>query len=162
MTDAAEILAANARFAESFAHGELPRAPRRRVAVVTCMDARMDPLALLGLELGDANVVRNAGGVVTDDMLRSLAISHAVLGTREAIVVGHTECGLHGASNDDIRAALGSPAGAAVDFLPFADLDETVRASVRTIEASPLLPRSFAAHGYVYDVRSGRLSTVWL
>jgi carbonic anhydrase len=162
VTDAAEIFAANARFAESFVQGELPRAPRRRVAIVTCMDARMDPLALLGLELGDANVLRNAGGVVTDDVLRSLAISHAILGTREAIVVGHTECGLHSATNDEIHAALGSPAGVGLDFLPFADLDKTVRASVRRIEASPLLPSAFAARGYVYDVRSGRLSTVWL
>jgi carbonic anhydrase len=160
VTDAAEILAANARFAESFVQGELPRAPRRRVVVVTCMDARMDPLALLGLELGDANVLRNAGGVVTDDVLRSLAISHAVLGTREAIVVGHTECGLHGASNDEIHAALGSPACLGVDFLPFTDLDETVRASVRRIESSPLLPGTFAARGYVYDVRSGLLSAL--
>jgi carbonic anhydrase len=155
VTDAAEILAANARFAESFRAGELPRAPRRRVAIVTCMDARMDPLALLGFELGDANVLRNAGGVVTDDVLRSLAISHAVLGTREAMVVGHTECGLQGVTNDEIHAALGSPAGADVDFLPFADLDEAVRAGVRRIEASPLLPGAFAVRGYVYDVRSG-------
>ena len=134
----------------------LPRAPRRGIVVVTCMDARIDPLALLGLELGDANVLRNAGGVVTDDVLRSLAVSHHVLGTREAAVVGHTECGLHGAVNDELRSRVG-PAAEKVDFLPFQDLDEMVRASLRRIEQSALLPDSFAARGYVYDVRRRRL-----
>jgi carbonic anhydrase len=150
-----DLVAANTRYAGRFAHGELPRAPRLGLVVVTCMDARIDPLALLGLELGDANVLRNAGGLVTDDVLRSLALSHAVLGTREAVVVGHTECGLHGATNEELRDLVG--AGEDLDFLPFADLDESVRAGVRRIEASPLLPASFAARGYVYDVGSGRL-----
>jgi carbonic anhydrase len=153
-----DIRVANERYASAFELGDLPREPRRRVAVVTCMDARMDPLAILGLEVGDANVLRNAGGIVTDDVLRSLAISHAVLGTEEAIVVGHTECGLHGASNEELRVAAG--AGDDVDFLPFADLDESVRESVRRIEESALLPESFVASGYVYDVRSGRLRSL--
>ena len=124
------------------------------------MDARIDPLALLGLELGDANVLRNAGAIVTDDVIRSVAISHGVLGTREAAVIGHTNCGLHGASNDELRSLLGLPARADVDFLPFADLEETVRASVARIAGSPLLPASFTAQGYVYDVRSGELRVV--
>jgi carbonic anhydrase len=153
-----DIGVASERYASAFALGDLPREPRRRLAVVTCMDARMDPLAILGLEVGDANVLRNAGGLVTDDVLRSLAISYAVLGTQEAIVVGHTECGLHGASNDELRSAAG--AGEDVDFLPFANLDESVRGSVRRIRESELLPESFAASGYVYDVRSGRLRAI--
>jgi len=152
-----ELRAANERYAAGFRHGALPRAARRGVAVVTCMDARIDPLALLGLELGDANVLRNAGGLVTDDVLRSLAVSHAVLGTRQAIVVGHTDCGLHGATNEELRVALGAAGG---DFLPFADLGESVRENVRRIESFPLLPETFTALGYVYDVRSGRLRSL--
>jgi carbonic anhydrase len=152
-----ELLAANERFASRFGDGDLPRAPRRRLVVVTCMDARIDPLALLGLELGDANVLRNAGALVTGDVLRSLAVAQAVLGATGAVVIGHTECGLHGASNDELRALTGSDR---VDFLPFAELDESVRASVRRIRESELLPETFSAFGYVYDVRSGRLRSL--
>lgn len=150
-----EVLAGNARYATTFALGHLPREPRRRLAIVTCMDARIDPLAILGLELGDAHVLRNAGGIVTDDVLRSLAISHAVLGTEEALVVGHTGCGMEGASNEALRALVG--AGAEVDFLPFPEVEEAVRKSVRRIRASELVPATFRASGYVYDVRSGVL-----
>jgi carbonic anhydrase len=150
-----DIRVANERYASRFALHGLSRQPRRRIVVVTCMDARIDPLAVLGLELGDANVLRNAGGIVTDDVLRSLAVSQAVLGTREAIVIGHTECGLHGARNDELRTATGAAEDA--DFLPFADLEESVRASVRRIRASDHLPDGFDASGYVYDVRSGKL-----
>jgi carbonic anhydrase len=153
-----DILSANERYASTFALGDLPREPRRRVAVVTCMDARIDPLAILGLRLGDAHVLRNAGGVVTDDVLRSLAISHAVLGTEEAFVIGHTGCGMQGATNAELRALIGAPPD--VDFLPFADLEERVRESVRTIRESELLPDRFAASGWVYDVSSGRLHAV--
>ncbi|HXG76845.1 MAG TPA: carbonic anhydrase [Gaiellaceae bacterium] len=158
MSDPRRVLEANERFAATFAHGELDRRPRRRLAVVTCMDARIDPLASLGLELGDANVLRNAGAAVTDDVLRSLAVAHALLGTEAALVVGHTECGLHGASDDALREALGAPPGAR--FLPFADLEESVRAGVRAIETCALLPAGFRAWGFVYDVRSGRLHAV--
>ncbi|MFO7572934.1 MAG: carbonic anhydrase [Gaiellaceae bacterium] len=158
MSGERDILEANERYASGFDLGTLPREPKRNVVVVTCMDARIDPLALLGLEIGDASVLRNAGGLVTDDVLRSLAVSHAVLGTREAIVIGHTECGLHGTSNADLRDLVGS--GEDVDFLPFADLDESVRESVRRIRESPLLPSSFRSSGYVYDVRSGRLRSL--
>lgn len=157
MSRSADILAANARYAAAFELGDLPRQPRRRLVVVTCMDARIEPLAVLGLDVGDANVLRNAGGLVTDDVLRSLAISHAVLGTEEALVIGHTGCGLHGASNEQLRAVIGADG---VDFLPFADLEESVRASVRRIRESTLLPDSFAASGYVYEVSTGKLRAV--
>ncbi len=158
MNDPRRILEANERFAAAFAHAGLDRRPRRRLAVVTCMDARVDPLAALGLELGDANVLRNAGALVTGDVLRSLAVAHALLGTEAALVVGHTECGLHGASEEALREALGAPPGAG--FLAFSDLEESVRAGVRRIEASELLPAGFRAWGFVYDVRSGRLRPV--
>jgi len=153
-----ELHAANERFADAFPHGWLERRPRRRLVVVTCMDARMEPLEILGLQVGDANVLRNAGGIVTADVLRSLAVSHALLGTQSAVVLGHTECGLHGMTNVEVRARLG--ASTRGDFLPFADLEESVRESVRRIEGSELLPPSFAASGFVYDVRSGRLQSL--
>jgi len=155
-----EILEANERYGASFTKGDLPMPPGRRFALVTCMDARLDPARFLGLEEGEAHVIRNAGGLVTDDALRSLVISHWLLGTREAFVIGHEDCGMLTFANDELRARLREEAGAdagGIDFFPFSDLDERVRASVRAIRESPLLPDSFAASGFVYAVRSGRL-----
>ena len=123
------------------------------------MDARLDPLRFLGLELGDAHVLRNAGGVVTDDVLRSLAISHHLLGTNAVVVIGHTQCGMTSFANADLRARIGTPADG-VDFLPFPDVAERVRESVAAVEASPLLPESFAANGFVFDVATGRIDAV--
>jgi carbonic anhydrase len=154
-----EILAANDRYAREFGQGDLRAAPARRFAVVTCMDARLDPAKFLGLGEGDAHVIRNAGGLVTEDVLRSLVISHHELSTQEAFVIGHEACGLLSLSNERLRAQLG-PAAAEMDFLPFGDLDEAVRGSVRKIRESPLLPDSFTATGFVYDVRTGRLREV--
>jgi carbonic anhydrase len=133
--------------------------PGRRFAVVTCMDARLDPAKFLGLAEGDAHVIRNAGGLVTDDALRSLVISHHLLGTQEAVVIAHEDCGMLTFSNDELRARLG-PDAADVDFQPFSDLDGAVRKSLRKVRESPLLPDSFDATGYVYDVRTGRLREV--
>jgi carbonic anhydrase len=158
-----EILEANARYAEGFEYGTLPAAPARKFAVVTCMDARLDPAHFLGLREGDAHVIRNAGGLVTDDALRSLIISHWELGTAEAFVVAHTACGMLTISNEEMRRKLAERTGAnagAIDFLPISDLDESVRASVRRIMETPLLPPEYAAHGFVYDVTTGRLREV--
>jgi carbonic anhydrase len=155
----ADLLAANRRHAEEFTAGALARSPRRKLAVVTCMDARIDPLAALGLGLGDAIVLRNAGGIVTEDVLRSLAVAHAVLGVLAAAVVGHTECGLEGATNEAIRAALGSD-DLALDVMPFSDVEERVRGSVRAVQDSAVLGRRLEALGYVYDIHSGRLRPV--
>jgi carbonic anhydrase len=158
-----QLLAANEAYASGFTKGDLPAPPARRLAVVTCMDARLDPAKFLGLEEGDAHVIRNAGGLVTDDALRSLVVSHWLLGTREAYVIGHSGCGMLTFTNDDLRRKLADEAGAdasEVDFHPFPDLDESVRASVRKIAESPLLPDSFEARGYVYDIGSGRLREV--
>ena len=159
MTVRDEILGANERYAAQFEKADLKAPPARRFAVVTCMDARLDPARFLGLSEGDAHVIRNAGGLVTDDALRSLVISHHELGTQEAFVIGHEGCGMIGLSNDRMREQLG-PAAESVDFLGFADLDEAVRASVREIDESPLLPDSFRATGFVYDVQTGRLRQV--
>ena len=158
-----QLLAANETYASGFAKGDLPAPPGRRFAVVTCMDARLDPAKFLGLEEGDAHVIRNAGGLVTEDALRSLVISHWLLGTQEALVIAHTGCGMLTFTNDDLRRKLADEAGAdasGVDFQPFSDLEESVRGSVRKIAESPLLPDSFSASGFVYDVTSGRLREV--
>jgi carbonic anhydrase len=161
-----EILAANERYAGSFGKGELAMPPSRRFAVVTCMDARIDPAKALGLEEGDAHVIRNAGGLVTEDALRSLAISHWLLGTEEFVVIGHTDCGMLTFTNEDVRGKIGA-AGAdaeveahAIDFRPFGDLDDAVRRSVRTVQKSDLFPEGVSVTGFVYDVRSGRLREV--
>src|SRR5262245_17611313 len=132
-----EIDAANESYANGFDKGDLPMPPGRRFAVVTCMDARLDPAKFLGLSEGDAHVIRNAGGVVSDDALRSLVISHHLLGTQEAIVIGHTDCGMLTFTNDDLRGRLG-PDAESIDFLPFPDVAARVRESVRTIRDSSL------------------------
>jgi carbonic anhydrase len=159
MAIADEVRAANDRYVEGFRNGDLPIPPRRRFAVVTCMDARLDPAKFLGLDEGDAHVIRNAGGIVTDDALRSLVISHHLLGTQEALVIAHTDCGMLTFTDDDLRKRLG-PDAAGVDFHAFPDLEQRVRQSVATIRETRLLPDSFGARGYVYDVGSGRLQDV--
>src|SRR6266571_7869185 len=151
-----QIQAANERYAAGFTKGGLAMPPARRFAVVTCMDARLDPARFLGLEEGDAHVIRNAGGLVTDDALRSLVISHHELGTQEAFVIGHEGCGMIGLSSERLLMQLG-PSAAGMDFLGFSDLDEAVLTSVRKIHETPLLPDSFGAVGLVYDVGTGRL-----
>lgn len=157
------LQAANEVYADSFGHGDLPMPPGRRLAIVTCMDARLDPAKFLGLEEGDAHVIRNAGGLVTEDALRSLVISHWLLGTQEFAVLAHTDCGMLTFTNDDLHARLSAEAGAdasAVDFRPFPDLEESVRGSLRAIRESPFLPETIEVSGWVYDVRSGRISEV--
>jgi carbonic anhydrase len=158
-----EILAANEQYASGFTKGDLAMPPGRQFAVVTCMDARLDPAKYLGLDEGDAHVIRNAGGLVSDDALRSLVISHWLLGTQEALVIAHTDCGMLTFTNEVLQAKLADEAGADAsdtDFLPFSDLDESVRGSLQRIRESPLLPDSYSATGFVYDVRSGSLREV--
>ena len=148
---------ANAEFASGFAGGGLERPPARCLAVVTCLDGRIDPLALLGLRPGDANVLRNAGARVTDDVLRSLVVSRHLLGVRETMLIGHTDCGLEGRTNEELHAAL--PGAEELDFLPFADVAESVREGVRRIRATPLLAE-VETSGWVYEVETGRLREV--
>src|SRR3954452_21608314 len=125
-----EVTEANQSYASGFAKGDLPMPPGRRFAVVTCMDARLDPARFLGLEEGDAHVIRNAGGLVNDETIRSLVISHHLLGTQEAVVIAHTDCGMLTFTNDDLHERLG-PEAESVDFLPFGDLGGSGRASGR-------------------------------
>lgn len=161
-----EFLAANQAYASRFTKGALPMPPGRKVAVVVCMDARIDPARALGLEEGDAHVIRNAGGRATD-AIRSLAISQQLLGTREIVVIHHTDCGMLTFTNDTIRRdlgeTLGSDAGSAaraVDFEPFPDVEQSVRDDVAAIKASPLIRKDVPVSGFVYHVTSGELTQV--
>jgi carbonic anhydrase len=158
-----ELLEANDRFAAEFDKADLPMPPSTHVAVLTCMDARLHPDSFLGLQIGDAHVIRNAGGRASDDAIRSLIISSRLLGTREFLVIHHTDCGMLTFSNDDLRQKLAEEAGAdasEIDFLPFADLEESVREDVRRILESPFIPEDIPVSGFLYDVRTGRLEEV--
>lgn len=158
-----EVLSANESYATDFEKGSLSMPPARQFAVLTCMDARIDPARALGLEEGDAHVIRNAGGLASDDAIRSLVISHHLLGTEEAFVIGHTNCGMETFSNDDLRERLRERQGldaSHLDFQPFPDCGERVAASVRRIRESGLLPESFDVHGFLYHVETGRLEAV--
>jgi carbonic anhydrase len=149
-----DIQSANDAYATQFEKGHLPMPPGRQFAVVTCMDARLDPAKFLGLEEGDAHVIRNAGGLVTDDALRSLVISHNLLGTKEVFVIAHTDCGMLTFANDELQEQLGTD----IEFLPFSDLDASVRASVERVRESPICSES--VHGFVYEVETGLLREV--
>ena len=157
-----ELLANNEAYSASFDKGDLPMPPAKKVAVVACMDARVNPFGALGLQEGDAHVIRNAGGVISDDAIRSLAISQRLLGTEEIILIHHTDCGMLTFTDDDfkrsIQADVGIKPGWAAES--FADLDEDVRQSVARIEASPFLPHKGSVRGFVYDVATGKLREV--
>lgn len=163
MSETERMLEANAAYVEGFSEGNKPMPPARSVAAVVCMDARIHPSEMLGLELGDAHVIRNAGGRVSDDAIRSLIISSTLLGTTEFLVVHHTDCGMVTFSNDDLRGILaerrGSDAGD-IDFLPFSDLEQSVRDDVATIRASEHIDQSIPVRGFIYDVDTGALSEV--
>jgi carbonic anhydrase len=157
-----ELLGNNARYAESFTKGELSLPPVRKLAVVACMDARLDVHKILGLEEGEAHVFRNAGGVVTDDAIRSLAISQRLLGTVEIILIHHTGCGMLTFTDDDVKSQIEADTGIRPAFAleAFPDLEQDVRQSLARIEASPFLPHKESVRGFVYDVRTGRLGEV--
>ncbi len=149
-------------YAASFDKRDRPLPPAKRVAVVACMDARLNPYALLGLREGDAHVIRNAGGVVTDDEIRSLAISQRLLGTEEIVLVHHTDCGMQTFTDDEFRAQLQEETGIKPEWAveTFSDLDADVRQSIARIKASPFIPRKESVRGFVYDVETGRLREV--
>jgi carbonic anhydrase len=158
-----EFLGANEGYAQSFDQGGLPMPPARRVAVVTCMDARLHPEKFLGLNVGDAHMIRNAGGRASDDAIRSLAISERLLGTTEIVVIHHTDCGMLTFSNADLAAKIQQELGVDVgerDFLPFSNLEQSVRDDVAALRASPLIPKDIPISGAIYDVRSGKLEEV--
>jgi carbonic anhydrase len=159
--DLDRLLAANDRYAETFEHSTLTAVPQRSLVIVTCMDSRLDVLRALGLKMGDAHIVRNAGALVTDDVIRSLIVSQQLLGTNEIVVIGHTGCGLLGADEDAIRATMADATGETLDigFGSFDDLEASIRASVERLRTHAWLKR-VPVHGLVFDVATGRLSPV--
>jgi carbonic anhydrase len=157
-----ELIANNESYSAHFDNGDLPLPPAKKVAVLACMDARLDPARVLGLHEGDAHVIRNAGGVVTDDEIRSLAISQRLLGTEEIVLIHHTDCGMLTFSDDDFRRSVQEETGIKPEWAAeaFGDLDEDVRQSIARIKASPFIPRKDAIRGFVYEVETGRLCEV--
>lgn len=162
MSATEEFLDANKRYAETFTKGDKPMPPAKRVAVVACMDARIETGRLLGLEEGDAHVIRNAGGVVTDDVIRSLAISQRLLGTREIVLIHHTDCGMLTFKDDALKSEVEQDTGLRppFSFEAFADVEEDVRQSMRRVLASPFVVHKDGIRGFVYEVESGQLREV--
>jgi carbonic anhydrase len=157
-----ELLRNNADYVAKFAKSGLPMPPGKGVAIVVCMDARLETGRLLGIEEGDAHVIRNAGGVVTDDVIRSLTISQRLLGTRAIVLIHHTDCGMLTFKDDELKDAILADTGIRPPFAleAFPDVDEDVRQSIARIEASPFLPHTDRVRGFVYDVETGRLREV--
>lgn len=163
MTKFDEFLEANGRYAAGFGEGDLPTPPARQVAVVTCMDARLHPEKFLGLAVGDAHVIRNAGGRVSEDAIRSLVISERFLGTTEVVVIHHTECGMLTFQNEDLTAKIKEDLGVDTtgqDFLPFPDLEQSVRDDVEIVKSSDLIPDDIPVTGAIYDVKTGELREI--
>jgi carbonic anhydrase len=157
-----ELLKNNEAYAAGFDKGELPLPPAKKVAVLACMDARLNPYGALGLNEGDAHVIRNAGGVVTDDEIRSLAISQRLLGTEEIILIHHTDCGMLTFTDDDFKDSIQEDTGIKPEWAAesFRDLDEDVRQSIARIKASPFIPKKDSVRGFVYEVETGKLREV--
>lgn len=158
-----ELLEANDRYAAPFDRSRLAMPPARQLAVVVCMDARLTVEDFLGLQTGDAHIIRNAGGIVTDDALRSLIISYKLLGTREFLVINHTDCGMLTFKDEELRQKLAEDTGAdtsGLEFHAFEDLEANVRAQVQKIKDSPLIPDDIPVHGLIYQVEDGRLREV--
>jgi carbonic anhydrase len=162
MSTTDELLRNNDAYARSFDKGQLPLPPAKKMAVVACMDARLHISKILGLNEGDAHVIRNAGGAVTEDAIRSLAISQRLLGTEEIVLIHHTDCGMLTFKDEEVRAQIQKEVGIRPSFAleAFSDLEGDVRQSVERIKASPFIPRKDQIRGFVYDVKTGRLNEV--
>jgi carbonic anhydrase len=157
-----ELIRNNESYAKSFTKGDLALPPAKHVAVLACMDARLDVHKILGLDEGDAHVIRNAGGVATDDAIRSLTISQRLLGTNEIILIHHTDCGMLTFKDDDVKKKIESEVGIRPPFAleAFDNLEDDVKQSIARIEASPFIPNKTSVRGFVYDAKSGRLNEV--
>ena len=162
MSTTDELLRNAESYAAGFENGDLPLAPARKLAVLACMDARLNPYAVLGLQEGDAHIIRNAGGVVTDDEIRSLSISQRLLGTEEIILIHHTDCGMLTFTDDEFKQQIESDTGIKPQWAAeaFGDLEGDVRQSVARIKASPFIPNKDSVRGFVYEVETGRLREV--
>ncbi len=159
-----DLLEANAQFAQSFPYTGVPRSPARKLVIVTCMDGRIPVFEMFGLALGDAQVLRNAGGIVTEDVLRSLVISHHVIGTEECVIVNHTHCGMLEVEDSALQHRLAEETGmepiTPASFYGFKDLEANVRRQIRRVRSHPWIPRFVDVRGFVYDVETGRLTEV--
>ena len=162
MTDIDEVLKNNASYAASFRAADLTASPKRQLAIVACADARLDVHKILGLEEGDAHVIRNAGGVITDDVIRSLVISQRFLGSREVMLIHHTDCGMLKFRDDDFKDAIEAETGLRPPFAleAFSDLEQNLRQSIARIHASPFIPHKDQIRGFIYDCASGKLAEV--
>lgn len=162
MSTTDELLDNARRYAARFDRGDLPRPPARKVAIVTCMDARINPYALLGLEEGDAHIIRNAGGLITDDEVRSLAISQSMLGTEEIVLIHHTDCSLYSFTDDELKQRVEEEVGHRPTWpaQTFSDVDEGVRRSVDHIRDSKFILHKESVRGFVFEVETGRLREV--
>jgi carbonic anhydrase len=162
MTVTDQLLQNAEEYASRFDRGDLPLPPAKRVVVLACMDARLNPYGLLGLNEGDAHVIRNAGGVVTDDEIRSISISQRLLGTEEIILIHHTDCGMLTFGDDEFRHQIQEEVGIKPEWAAeaFDDLDTDVRQSIARIKSSPFIPRKDNIRGFVYDVKTGKLNEV--
>ena len=162
MSEIDELLKKNESFAYSFKYADLPARPSRRLAIVTCMDARIDVHRILGLDIGEAHVIRNAGGVVTDDVIRSLMISQLLLGTEEIAIIQHTNCGMMSFTEDELKGKIEERLGLRPHFAleAFKDLEREVKQNIARVKASPFIPNKSKVRGFIYDVKSGRLNEV--
>ena len=162
MSTTDELIANAEAYANTFSNGGLPLPPARKIAVLACMDARLNPYGLLGLKEGDAHVIRNAGGVVTDDEIRSLAIYQRLLGTEEIVLIHHTDCGMLTFTDDAFKRSVQDDVGIKPEWAAeaFSDLDEDVRQSIARIQASPFIPHKDSVRGFVYDVHTGTLREI--
>ena len=162
MTVTDELLENAKSYAEGFDKGDLPMPPGRKIAIVACMDARLNPYGLLGLQEGDAHVIRNAGGVITDDEIRSLAISQRLLGTEEIVLIHHTDCGMLTFTDDEFKRSIQDDVGIKPEWAAeaFPDIDEDVRQSLARVNASPFIPNKDSVRGFVYEVETGNLREV--
>ena len=162
MSVTSQLLNNNESYARSFKKGDLPLPPAKGVAVLACMDARIDVHKILGLEEGEAHVIRNAGGVATDDAIRSLVISQRLLGTKEIVLIHHTDCGMLTFKDDEVKGQIAAEVGIRPPFAleAFSDLEGDVRQSIARIQASPFIPNKSSVRGFVYDVKTGRLNEV--
>lgn len=159
-----ETIQANQRYAEQFNQGNLSSPPARKLAVVACMDARMTVEEMLGLKTGDAHIIRNAGGIITEDALRSLIVSHYLLGTQEFMVINHTDCGMLSFKDADLKQTLqaktNTTAASPESFHTFTNLEQNVKEQVQKIKSHPWMPKDVPVRGFVYDVRDGRLREI--
>jgi len=159
-----EVLRANDSYAQNFTLGHLPLPPARKLAIVACMDARLMVDQMLGLKTGDAHIIRNAGGIVTEDALRSLLLSHHLLGTQECIIINHTDCGMLTFRDEEVRAKLqqltGTATVAPVHFHAFSNVEENVRQQIQKVTSHPWIPKQIPVRGFVYDVKTGRLKEI--